>query len=279
MATFSNANYSGPFSSKYEEAEALSGERGPRAAYVAGQAQHSRGLRSNPNTRDTSIFGTNRTIGGKYNPALGGIIGDQYENPKANPMYSNYRSPPRQTTGLDYIGPPSQRGQAASGGFFPSLAGPGPNQVPDPNDPSGFKMIPEGGIMNARKGMQQDAAMGVANIIGNPNDPRSLVNMGFSPTQAQEYQRRTGQNLADQRHQQFLYGDRRNERGTQGTQATAPTGEVVDPNYIPPHLRYLMAQQDQGMNMGGIVSLSPMMQMQDYNMGRQMAQRDMGRSV
>lgn len=283
MATFSNANYSGPFSSKYEEAEALSGERGNRAAYVASQAAHSRGLRGNPNTRDTSIFGTNRTIGGKYNPALGGIIGDQYENPEDNPMYSKYKRPPRQLATLT----PAQKSQAASGGFFPSLAGPGRDQ-----NPQGVM----GGIMDARKGMQQDSAMGIANALGggafmsdlNPESPNkrieSLVNMGFSPTQARDYQRRTGQELADQRHQQFLYGDRRNERGTQGTQETAPTGEMVDPNYIPPHLRALMAQQQAGtppvqMNMGGIMSLRPRMEMDQYSMGRDLAMRDMGRSV
>lgn len=70
MATFSNADYAGPFSSKYEEDEALQGNRGNRAAHTAAQAVHSRGLRNidianrprdnkrTPQT-DTSIYGTN----------------------------------------------------------------------------------------------------------------------------------------------------------------------------------------------------------------------------
>jgi hypothetical protein len=33
------------------------------------------------------------------------------------------------------------------------------------------------------------------------------------------------------------------------------------------------------MSMGGIMALRPMMQQQQYNMGRQMAMRDMGKSA
>ena len=133
--------------------------------------------------------------------------------------------------------------------------------------------------------------MGIANIASGgafSKDPnvkmRKFLEQGFSPEQAQDYINATERTNARLKQDQFLYGDRINERGTQGTQATTATGEVdptADPNYIPPHLRYLMEQREAvaNMNMGGLMALGPMMQQQQYEMGRQMAMRDMGVSV
>ena len=118
---------------------------------------------------------------------------------------------------------------------------------------------------------------------------QNFLQQGFSPDQAQRYITDTQKNLQRQRLQNALYGDRSNESGTRATQETIATGDpdpTTDPNYIPPHLRYLMEQRRRGevgipqpMNMGGIVALGPVIQQQQYEMGRQMAMRDMGKSV
>jgi hypothetical protein len=170
---------------------------------------------------------------------------------------------------------------AGSGGFFPTLAGVGPDGTA-----TGIQQIG-----NNYAGMREAAGMGLANIasggafISDPNVKiQKFMDQGFSPDQAQRYVRGTENTAARLAQDQFLYGDRVNERGTQETQATAATGEedpTADPNYIPPHLRYLMEQRRPvtTMNMGGLMALGPMMQQQQYNMGRQMAMRDMGVSV
>jgi len=145
---------------------------------------------------------------------------------------------------------------------------------------------------NNYAGMREAAGMGLANIasggafISDPNEKiQKFMDQGFSPDQAQRYVRGTENTAARLKQDQFLYGDRVNERGgTQATQATAATGEedpTADPNYIPPHLRYLMEQQRPvtTMNMGGLMALRPYMQQQQYNMGKQLAMRDMGVSV
>jgi len=289
MATFSNADYAGPFSSKYEEDEALQGNRGNRAAHTAAQAVHSRGLRNidianrprdnkrTPQT-DTSIYGTNE------NPVmrmLGMKNAARYTDPTKNPMY-NYGMQPRQTPSLAEVGPPRQRGMAGSGGFFPMLAGVGPDGTA-----TGIQQMG-----NNYAGMREAAGMGLANIasggafISDPNEKiQKFMDQGFSPDQAQRYVRGTENTAARLAQDEFLYGNRVNERGgTQGTQATAATGEedpTADPNYIPPHLRYLMEQQRPvtTMNMGGLMALRPYMQQQQYNMGKQLAMRDMGVSV
>ena len=272
-----SSNYSGPFESLYDEMEALSGERGNQAAHMASQAAHSRGLRDK-GLRDTSFFGTNRDVFGN----------DQFATAQENPFSpaTNYGRNPQPFSPSGAMGqgmePPGALGfpqQGGGGGFFPSLAGSGPDSRASTGNPLKD-------LSNFRKSAQQDMAMAGANLFGGgafTNNPQakmqSFMDMGFSLADAEAAVNRDIQADAQRALTKQLYGDRRNERGTQGTQATTATGEEVDPNYIPPHLRYLMAQQEQGMNMGGIVSLSPMMQMQDYNTGRQMAQRDMGRSV
>jgi hypothetical protein len=299
MATFSNADYAGPFSSKYEEDEALQGNRGNRASHAAAQAVHSRGLRNidianrprdnnrTPQT-DTSIYGTNE------NPImrmLGMKNAAQYSTPEGtlgynqalpqNPMY-NYGMQPRQTPSLAEVGPPRQRGMAGSGGFFPMLAGVGPDGTA-----TGIQQMG-----NNFAGQREAFGMGLANIASGgvfTSDPnvkiQKFMDQGFSPDQAQRYVRGTENTAARLKQDEFLYGNRLNERGgTQGTQATIATGEVdptADPNYIPPHLRYLMEQREAvaNMNMGGLMALGPMMQQQQYEMGRQMAMRDMGVSV
>ncbi|MEK9768169.1 MAG: hypothetical protein VW683_04520 [Betaproteobacteria bacterium] len=289
MATFSNADYAGPFSSKYEEDEALQGNRGNQAAHAAAQAVHSRGLRNidianrprdnkrTPQT-DTSIYGTNE------NPImrmLGMKNAAQYPDPTKNPMY-NYRMQPRQTPSLAEIGPPRQRGMAGSGGFFPMLAGVGPDGTA-----TGIQQMG-----NNFAGQREAFGMGLGNLASGgafTSDPnvkiQKFMDQGFSPDQAQRYVQATENTAARLKQDQFLYGDRVNERGgTQATQATAATGEAdptADPNYIPPHLRYLMEQQQPvtTMNMGGLMALRPYMQQQQYNMGKQLAMRDMGVSV
>jgi hypothetical protein len=289
MATFSNADYAGPFSSKYEEDEALQGNRGNRAAHTAAQAVHSRGLRNidianrprdnkrTPQT-DTSIYGTNE------NPVmrmLGMKNAARYTDPTKNPMY-NYRMQPRQTPSLAEVGPPRQRGMAGSGGFFPMLAGVGPDGTA-----TGIQQMG-----NNFAGQREAFGMGLGNLasggafISDPNVKiQKFMDQGFSPDQAQRYVRGTENTAARLAQDEFLYGNRVNERGgTQGTQATAATGEedpTADPNYIPPHLRYLMEQREAvaNMNMGGLMALRPYMQQQQYNMGKQLAMRDMGVSV
>ena len=272
-----SSNYSGPFESLYDEMEALSGERGNQAAHMASQAAHSRGLRDK-GLRDTPFFGTNRDVFGN----------DQFATAQENPFSpaTNYGRNPQPFSSPMQQGPfapnrevPLGVGYDQMGGMFPSLAGSGPDSRASTGNPLKD-------LSNFRKSAQQDMAMAGANLLGGgafTNNPQakmqSFMDMGFSLADAEAAVNRDIQADAQRALTKQLYGDRRNERGTQGTQATAATGEEVDPNYIPPHLRYLMAQQEQGMNMGGIVSLSPMMQMQDYNTGRQMAQRDMGRSV
>jgi hypothetical protein len=252
---------------------------------MASQAAHSRGLRDK-GLRDTSSFGTQGLPFG-----IGGTKGERYAAPGEDPKNQNpfspatnygrspqmFSPPGAMGQGMEPPGAPGFPQQGGGGGFFPSLAGSGPDSRASTGNPLKD-------LSNFRKSAQQDMAMAGANLFGGgafTNDPQakmqSFINMGFSPIEAQAAVNRDIQADAQRALTKQLYGDRRNERGTQGTQATAPT--EADPNYIPPHLRYLMAQQEQGMNMGGIVSLSPMMQMQDYNMGRQMAQRDMGRSV
>ena len=289
MATFSNADYAGPFSSKYEEDEALQGNRGNRAAHTAAQAVHSRGLRNidianrprdnkrTPQT-DTSIYGTNE------NPVmrmLGMKNAARYTDPTKNPMY-NYGMQPRQTPSLAEVGPPRQRGMAGSGGFFPMLAGVGPDGTA-----TGIQQMG-----NNFAGQREAFGMGLGNLASGgafTSDPnvkiQKFMDQGFSPDQAQRYVRGTENTAARLAQDEFLYGNRVNERGgTQGTQATAATGEedpTADPNYIPPHLRYLMEQQRPvtTMNMGGLMALRPYMQQQQYNMGKQLAMRDMGVSV
>jgi hypothetical protein len=289
MATFSNADYAGPFSSKYEEDEALQGNRGNRAAHTAAQAVHSRGLRNidianrprdnkrTPQT-DTSIYGTNE------NPVmrmLGMKNAARYTDPTKNPMY-NYGMQPRQTPSLAEVGPPRQRGMAGSGGFFPMLAGVGPDGTA-----TGIQQMG-----NNFAGQREAFGMGLGNLasggafISDPNVKiQKFMDQGFSPDQAQRYVRGTENTAARLAQDEFLYGNRVNERGgTQGTQATAATGEedpTADPNYIPPHLRYLMEQREAvaNMNMGGLMALRPYMQQQQYNMGKQLAMRDMGVSV
>ena len=279
MTTFGMkaSEYSGPFESLYEEHEAMQGNRGNRASHTAAQAAHSRGLREKGLT-DTSIYGTNE------NPIMRMLNmpnAAQYPDPTKNPMYS-YRMQPDPKTYKTSM-PPSARAMEGKGGFFPSLAGPGPNR-----NPQGFIET----MSQTTPGMREAFGMGLANIASGgafSSDPnvkmQKFLEQGFSPNQAQEYITGTARNNARLAQDQFLYGDRSNERGgTQATQATAATGEVdptTDPNYIPPHLRYLMEQQQPvtTMSMGGIMALRPMMQQQQYNMGRQMAMRDMGVSV
>ena len=281
MAAQKSSTYSGPFESLYEEHEAMQGNRGNRAAHTAAQAAHSRGLRQLESQGigrgDTSIYGTNE------NPIMrmmGMKNAAQYPDPTKNPMYS-YRMQPDPKTYKTSM-PPSARAMEGKGGFFPSLAGPGPTGAP------GFL----GKMGDNYAGMREAAGMGIANIASGgafSSDPnvkmQKFLEQGFSPNQAQNYLTNTARTNARLAQDQFLYGDRSNERGgTQATQATAVTGEVdptTDPNYIPPHLRYLMEQQQPvtTMNMGGLMALGPMMQQQQYEMGRQMAMRDMGVSV
>lgn len=279
MTTFGMkaSEYSGPFESLYEEHEAMAGNRGSRAQHTSAQAAHSRGLREKGLT-DTSIYGTNE------NPVMRMLNmpnAAQYTDPTKNPMY-NYGMQPRQTPSLAEVGPPRQRGMAGSGGFFPMLAGVGPDGTA-----TGIQQMG-----NNYAGMREAAGMGLANIasggafISDPNEKiQKFMDQGFSPDQAQRYVRGTENTAARLAQNQFLYGDRLNKSsGTQATQATAATGEVdptADPNYIPPHLRYLMEQQRPvtTMNMGGLMALGPIMQQQQYEMGRQMAMRDMGVSV
>ena len=294
MATFSNADYAGPFSSKYEEDEALQGNRGNRAAHTAAQAVHSRGLRNidianrprdnkrTPQT-DTSIYGTNE------NPImrmLGMKNAAQFTDPRENPMY-NYGMQPKIPTSPQINQMLADQamgiGGAPTGGFFPSLAGPGPKR-----NPQGFIET----MSQTTPGMREAFGMGLGNIASGgafSKDPnvkmQKFIDQGFGADQAQRYLQDTAKTNARLEQERFLYGDRVNERGgTQGTQATAATGEVdstADPNYIPPHLRYLMEQREAvaNMNMGGLMALGPMMQQQQYEMGRQMAMRDMGVSV
>jgi hypothetical protein len=269
------------FDSLYEKMQALEGSSGNRAAHVAAQETHSKGLRNlesqGRGPGDTSIFGSNT------NPIMqffGIKNAAQYPDPTKNPMY-NYRMQPDPKTYRTSM-PPSVRTMEGKGGFFPSLAGPGQTGAP------GFL----GQMGDNYAGMREAAGMGIANIAsggafsGDPNvKMQKFMEQGFSPNQAQTYLTNTAKTNARLAQDRFVYGDRINERGgTQGTQATTATGEVdptADPNYIPPHLRYLMEQREAvaNMNMGGLMALGPMMQQQQYEMGRQMAMRDMGVSV
>jgi len=282
MATFSNADYSGPFSSRYEEHQALEGSSGNRAAHTAAQAVHSRGLRAlerqGKGPGDTSLYGTNE------NPIMRMLNmpkAAQFTDPiTENPMY-NYGMQPRQTPSLAEIGPPSQRGMAGSGGFFPTLAGVGPDGTA-----TGIQQMG-----NNYAGIREAAGMGLANIASGgafTSDPnvkiQKFMDQGFSPDQARRYVQGTENTAARLKQDKFLYGDRSNESGTRSTQETVATGDpdpTTDPNYIPPHLRYLMRQQQPvtTMSMGGIMALRPQIQQQQYEMGRQMAMRDMGKSV
>ena len=262
------------FNSLYEKMQALEGSSGNRAAHVAAQETHSKGLRAK-GLPDTSIFGTNRDLFGR----------DRFETQDKNPMF-NYRAQPKIPTSPQINQMLADQamgiGGAPTGGFFPSLAGPGRNR-----NPRGFIET----MVQSGPGMREAFGMGLANIASGgafSSDPNvkmtKFIEQGFGADQAQRYLQDTARTNARLEQDRFVYGDRINERGTQGTQATAATGEVdptADPNYIPPHLRYLMEQREAvaNMNMGGLMALGPMMQQQQYEMGRQMAMRDMGVSV
>jgi len=264
------AEHGSAFDTLYDRMQALEGSSGNRASYVASQELHSRGLREK-GLPDTSIFGTSRDIFGR----------DRFETQDKNPMY-NYRMQPDPKTYKTSM-PPSVRTMEGKGGFFPSLAGPGPKR-----NPQGFIET----MSQTTPGMREAFGMGLGNLASGgafSSSPdvkmQKFMEQGFSPAQAQRYLDNTAETNARLAQDLFVYGDRINERGgTQATQATAATGEVdptADPNYIPPHLRYLMEQQQPvtTMSMGGIMALRPMMQQQQYNMGRQMAMRDMGKSA
>jgi hypothetical protein len=269
------AEHGSAFDTLYDRMQALEGSSGNRASYVASQELHSRGLREK-GLPDTSIFGTSRDIFGR----------DRFETQDKNPM-SNYRAQPKIPTSPQINQMLADQamgiGGAPTGGFFPSLAGPGPKR-----NPQGFIET----MSQTTPGMREAFGMGLANIASGgafSSDPnvkmQKFLEQGFGADQAQRYLQDTARTNARLAQDRFVYGDRINERGgTQATQATAATGEVdptADPNYIPPHLRYLMEQQQPvtTMSMGGIMALRPMMQQQQYNMGRQMAMRDMGKSA
>jgi hypothetical protein len=292
------------FGSLYEKMQALEGSSGNRAAHVAAQETHSKGLRNlesqGRGPGDTSIFGSNTNpimqfLGMKNAAQYSTPEGTRQYNPNLpqNPRY-NYRLQPQlyeyQAPSPGGIQVPLEGGGTTlkprsrpypEGGFFPSLAGQGPTGAP------GFL----GQMGDNYAGMREAAGMGIANIASGgafSDDPnvkmRKFLEQGFSPEQAQDYINATAKTNARLAQDEFVYGNRLNERGTQGTQATAATDEVdptADPNYIPPHLRYLMEQREAvaNMNMGGLMALGPMMQQQQYEMGRQMAMRDMGVSV
>ena len=270
------AEHGSAFDTLYDRMQALEGSSGNRASYVASQELHSRGLREK-GLPDTSIFGTNE------NPLMRMLNmpnAAQYPDPTKNPMY-NYRMQPDPKTYKTSM-PPSVRTMEGKGGFFPSLAGPGPK-----DNPQGFIET----MSQSGPGMREAFGMGLGNLASGgafSSSPdvkmQKFMEQGFSPAQAQRYLDNTAETNARLAQDRFVYGDRINERGTQGTQATAATGEAdptADPNYIPPHLRYLMEQREAvaNMNMGGLMALGPMMQQQQYEMGRQMAMRDMGVSV
>jgi hypothetical protein len=221
------------------------------------------------------MFGTNQ---GLFNT-------QQYDTASSNPLYRAVQ--PQNLRSYDiYQGSSDQEG---AGGFFPSLAGPGPNL-----NPQGFL----GKMAQVTPGMREAAGMGLANIASGGafatdrnKQMQNFLDQGFSRDQAQRYITDTEKNLDRQRLARAIYGSegRPTSGGTRATQETAATGDpdpTTDPNYIPPHLRYLMEQRRRGevgipqpMNMGGIVALGPVMQQQQYEMGRQMAMGDMGKSV
>jgi hypothetical protein len=281
------------FGSLYEKMQALEGSSGNRAAHVAAQETHSKGLRNlesqGRGPGDTSIFGSNTNpimqfLGMKNAAQYSTPEGTRQYNPNLpqNPMY-NYGMQPKIPTSPQINQMMADQamgiGGAPTGGFFPSLAGPGPNR-----NPQGFIET----MSQSGPGMREAFGMGLANIASGgafSKDPnvkmQKFMEQGFGADQAQRYLQDTARTNARLAQDRFVYGDRVNERGTQGTQATAATSEVEEEVYIPPHLRYLMEQREAvaNMNMGGLMALGPMMQQQQYEMGRQMAMRDMGVSV
>ena len=288
------AQYGSAFDSLYERSEAMgSGDSVNPTAMRAALADRQRMdfLKGGGDPEnDPSMFGTNQ---GLFNT-------QQYDTAVLNPLYRAVQ--PQNLRSYDtYQGSSDQEG---AGGFFPSLAGPGPNR-----NPQGFLDT----MAQVTPGMREAAGMGLANIASGGafetdrnKQMQNFLDQGFSRDQAQRYITDTEQNLDRQRLARAMYGPegRFTSGGTRATQETTATGDLdptTDPNYIPPHLRYLMEQRKKGeigippgeigypkmpglkplqtMNMGGIVALGPVMQQQQYEMGRQMAMGDMGKSV
>lgn len=215
MATFSNANYSGPFSSKYEEAEALSGERGNQAAYMASQAAHSRGLTGRGRT-DTSRFGTNRDVFGN----------DQFATAQANPL--NYAMSPPQPAlqggqqvpmGGAFSAPRKvPMSSSGSGGFLPGVFGSGNPQARPANQTGIGRFFND--LTSAYRGSRADMGMGIGNLLSGgafSSDPsrkmQGLLNMGYSPSAASDYIQRTQNTLDQQKLQRALYGGDREGGG------------------------------------------------------------------
>lgn len=252
MATFSNANYSGPFSSKYEEAEALSGERGNQAQMMAAQAAHSRGLTGKGMT-DTSRFGTNRDIFGK----------DQFETPAANPLNYAMRFANRpqtsymQSSGAQMAANQFRPEMQGSSGFLPTVFGSGNPQARPANQTGIGRFFND--LTSAYRGSRADLGMGIGNLLSGgafSSDPsrkmEGLISMGYSPSAAADYIQRTQNTTDQQKLQRALYGD---DRGAGGDDSAIeeidmdPIEEDEDDDRPPIFIAPIQ------MGRGGIVSL------------------------
>lgn len=188
MATFSNKDYSGPFSSKYEEDEALSGNRGNQARHMATQARHSQGLTGSGRI-DTSAFGRNRDVFGN----------DQYEKATDNPLNSLIRFANRPQTNFSQ----SSGAQMATNQFRPEML---EEQAPANPTQSGL-----GSFLNR---FGQDVQMGLSNILSGgafQNDPNEqinrLVERGYSLSDAADFVNSTQRTMEQNNIQRALYGD------------------------------------------------------------------------
>tara|TARA_R100001126_G_scaffold102451_2_gene86665 strand:- start:2059 stop:2817 length:759 start_codon:yes stop_codon:yes gene_type:complete len=203
MVTFSNADYSGPFESRYEEHEALSGERGNQAQTMAAQAQHSRGLTGKGMT-DTSRFGTNRDLFGN----------DQFTTAQANPLnYAMMGRPPNPPSAATMRGRGrmARNMQQGSGGFLPALLGSG-NPMARSVSQSGIGQFLSD-IGGAYRDGRASLGMGIANLLSGGaftddygTKMQGLMDMGYSQSAADNYIQGTQQNIQRRRLQDALYG-------------------------------------------------------------------------
>jgi len=169
MATFSNEDYSGPFSSKYEEDQALAGNRGNQARHMATQARHSQGLTGSGRI-DTSAFGRNRDVFGN----------DQYEKATDNPINSLIRFANRPEMLEEQA--PANPTQSGLGSFL-----------------NRFGQDVQMGLSNILSGgaFQND-----------PNEQiNRLVERGYSLSDAADFVNSTQRTMEQNKIQRTLYGD------------------------------------------------------------------------
>lgn len=213
MVTFTSEPYTGPFESRYEEHEALQGNRGNQAAHMAAQAQHSRGLRAK-GLQDTSAFGTNKSIFGN----------NQYEKPEDNPLnfamrfanrpQTNYTQSSGAQMAANQFRPEmlTQQGMQGSGGFLPFMSGGSGYMGASPKAKTGIGQFFTD-ISDAYRQGRQTLGMGIANLLSGgafsddlETKVQGLKDFGYSDAAARDYVQGTQNQLQRQKLSDALYG-------------------------------------------------------------------------